>query len=543
MLRAPSKPEDWTRFNQYAKRVLRLTFDCRNLDAAFIRAIYAYHPDRVPLLPNLRALTWIEPQTQQDITYYSRMLVGPSLENCDMHICDDGPEVTAFLEYLRNNCPDLRMFTVWSASAGISDALDGNLPYFGHLTTLVVHGEVTTATLKHLGCLPRLRDLRFASPRVVEADAFPFSIPDDHKDGSKCTISPTGCTATTRFAALENLTFLSLPPDSPHFLGAFLRSIVQPYPTLRNVRVEETPLPTYAFCDAVDALSMHRAVERVSISCSWCPLSLNGIEDVPQVTWESLAPLHNLALRELCVYDADVRLGRDPGWVEQIGMAWPQLERLELVAADDLVFDDGDDGAVWDGEKEERCLRLEDLRHFAMHLPHLTHLTVPFRLTCSFSYPLPFSLSQTEPEPMVRAPALEHLGVLPLRDCCPARTRARTRAQSVSDPSSQSQSEPQTPILASDADYDFRKPSEAELQALAAAYLSELFPRAHLDFSFLENHLRSAASDDTGADADVAAQVLEAWQTVERLMGAMQVVRQRAVEWEVGSARMAGLCK
>ena len=155
------------------------------------------------------------------------------------------------------------------------------------------------------------------------------------------------------FRSLEVLIFeWSGQPDCAQpLLVPLLRSIAST--TLRRITVQQVRVTEQGLVDILSTLNRHSTLNAIALDTT-----LEG-HRVP-VTFNTLSLLHNLSsLRSLELgYIAVSLLSRD---IERMGAMWPSLERLTLWPQGDY-----------------NQLLLNDLVFFAVHLPHLTELKVPF---------------------------------------------------------------------------------------------------------------------------------------------------------------------
>ncbi|OAX31744.1 hypothetical protein K503DRAFT_777319 [Rhizopogon vinicolor AM-OR11-026] len=312
--------DDWSIFCKYNYRVHSLHHDMRLPSRTWIGTeiwgTFGCPPFSLPLLPNLRSLTWDIPS---EIFSYIRWFVTQKLTTLDIHTsCSEfkfSPSVQSILSYIPMLCPSLSNFHFHNQTESGDASIA--LQRWSHLISAST-GKISDATILYLSNLPSLRELHIElhHPTPIAADT------------QKLLQRPAFC-------ALQEL---GVTCESLATSDAFFETL-SIAPKILSFRIdggEDSPSALLASISRISNACAHSALEHLQILVLyWNDPELNV--SITAATFQPLCAFHNLRKLDF-QSNYDVQL--DDVALLRTAKAWPLLEELAIHGQFNTVWGD-----------------------------------------------------------------------------------------------------------------------------------------------------------------------------------------------------------
>lgn len=327
----------------HARRIRKLSVSASDEYHPFILALDANRDTRF-LFSNLRAISIQNIPSTVPVRHYE-MFLSPSLIKCTLYEKSGTfSEVPAIIQLLPTLCPRLQNLSLLSQyTAQVEAILAVSLSSLRGLTTLFLHGPLTPSLAIQLGLrCSELRDVSFFITSTI------CSLPRD----------PLKQYSNSLFPKLEEL---SIHGED------FEDCCALPISLIRAIKSDK--FSSFAFHQIdltsddddlralLSALGNHTNMQYINLDVHYCDA---------EVDYSTLRLLRNLRRLD-CFLMPLVSISLRPEDIKHLGEMWPRLRDLHL----------------WP-HGSRHTLDLQDLPLFALHLPHLQSLCMPFTSTTYF---------------------------------------------------------------------------------------------------------------------------------------------------------------
>ncbi|OAX38266.1 hypothetical protein K503DRAFT_691844, partial [Rhizopogon vinicolor AM-OR11-026] len=340
--------DDWTIFCKYNHRVRSLHHDMRLTSSPSARigteiwGALGCPPFSLPLLPNLRSLTWDAPS---GIFSYIQWFVTQKLTTLNIHTsCFEfkfGPSVQSVLSCIPILCPSLSHFHFHSQRESGDASI--TLQRWSHLISAST-GKISDAAILYLSNLPSLRELHIElhHPTPIAADTQKLL-----QRPAFCALQELGVTCESLATSDAFFETLSIAPKILSF---------------RMNDGEDSPSALPASISRISNACAHSALEHLQILVFYLNHDSELDASISAATFQPLRAFHNLRKLDF-QSDYDVQL--DDIALLQMAKAWPLLEELAI---------HGQFSAAWGDHP--RLITPDGFVSLLKHCPRLTSVAI-----------------------------------------------------------------------------------------------------------------------------------------------------------------------
>ncbi|KAF4622566.1 hypothetical protein D9613_009613 [Agrocybe pediades] len=298
---------DWRRFQKYAKRVRRLTYDVKGLPSPRVIRFSAFDTLartrlRLDFLPNLQSLTWIGPLN------YSIIFMHDRISHFAISLSGEGPSLPLYFLDVVSRMPNLITLDIRSSipMSKIQSEMTAMLGALTHLISVTfppyyLTGDVVEALSLH----PRLAEIEFDfaailgfgdATRLIGLPHFPAAnltklfldstsilAPDDIR--SLLSVVMDNC------QSLTGLSILSPRNLSPDDLASLDEGVCTTFHTIQPL-LKLHGLTSFEFVQPFPLLLQQRDLE--VIACSWPCMEILRLNSHPVTSHQTTSTLEGL---------------------------------------------------------------------------------------------------------------------------------------------------------------------------------------------------------------------------------------------------------